>query len=277
MTFLDVPDIIEEEKRKARERYRARKEAGKVKRIDELSEREQRNIRKCWREKSKKSYYAKKERETLSAQLNEIIPSFTPVPEEFAEDITPQQNPQPESSRQSLKGKQIVRRNRKRMKKEIELLKAKLERTCKKVSKYKKRYERLKKKGPDTPTKNVREMLIGQKVTPEVKRKLVIGEVLQQQVKENYKEQRTFKDKQRFVVKQHCKAKKYRCENLVRSVSSRRILKNKNSGQVLKRRRLLFLGLKEVISSFSEKDEVSRLCPGKKDTVIRKLKSRNGT
>ncbi|XP_072387123.1 uncharacterized protein [Diabrotica undecimpunctata] len=160
------PALHEEEKRKARERCRARKEAGKVKRINELSEREQRNIRKCWREKSKTSYYAKKERERLSAQLNEMIPSFTSVPEEFAKYITPQQNPQPESSRQSLKGKQIVRRNKERIKKEIELLKAKLERTCKKFSKYKKRYERLKKKGPNTPTKNVREMLIGQKVTP---------------------------------------------------------------------------------------------------------------
>ncbi|CAG9836423.1 unnamed protein product [Diabrotica balteata] len=119
---------------------------------------------------------------------------------------------------------------------------------------FKIRYERLKKKGPNTPTKNVREMLIGQKVTPEVKRKLVIGEVLQQQLKGNYK--RTFKDKQRFV---HSISgdivKKYRCENLVRSVSSRRIVKNKNSGQVLKRRRLMFLRLKEVISSFFEKDE----------------------
>lgn len=270
------PVLHEEEKRKARERYKARKEAGKVKTIADLSERERRKVRKCWREKSKKAYHSKKERENLLTRLNEFTPPSTPVPEEFAAviNITPQPSPQPGPSRQSLKGKQILRRNRENMKKEIEILKTKLDRACKRASKYKKRYVRLRKKNPNTPNKNVRELLNGQKVTPEVKRKLITGEVLQLQLKKNFKDQETIMDKQRFVNSISGDiVKKYRCENLVTSVSSRKILKNKNISPKLKQDRARFLRLKEVILSFFEKDEVSRLCPGKKDTVtFRKTK-----
>lgn len=59
-SIKDDPVKHEEYKRKERERYQKRKQAGKIKFINEMNEREKRVIRKNWREKSKQSYDRKK-------------------------------------------------------------------------------------------------------------------------------------------------------------------------------------------------------------------------
>lgn len=48
------PVLYEESKRKERERYYARKQAGKIKSVQEMSSREQRKVRMAWRQRSKK-------------------------------------------------------------------------------------------------------------------------------------------------------------------------------------------------------------------------------
>lgn len=48
--------LYEESKRKERERCHARKGAGKIKTIDKVTPREQRKVRKAWREGSKRCY-----------------------------------------------------------------------------------------------------------------------------------------------------------------------------------------------------------------------------
>lgn len=71
--------LYEEQKRKERERYKARKEANKIKSIEDLSEGEKRNIRRKWRERSKRCYHAKKQREIMDRRLGENTPPSTPV------------------------------------------------------------------------------------------------------------------------------------------------------------------------------------------------------
>nr|CAI5839648.1 unnamed protein product [Callosobruchus analis] len=57
----DNPEKYEEAKRLERERYQRRKKQGKTKTIDDLTPREQRNVRKDWRARSKKSYEKKRQ------------------------------------------------------------------------------------------------------------------------------------------------------------------------------------------------------------------------
>lgn len=73
------PKLHEEEKRKERERYHARKEAGKIKSIQEItSVREQRAKRKSWKASSKKYRAAKKNHEKLVNVLNMNSPPSSP-------------------------------------------------------------------------------------------------------------------------------------------------------------------------------------------------------
>jgi hypothetical protein len=50
------PQKHEEQKKKERERYHARKKAGKIKSVKEMSKRSQRIVRKSWRERSRRYY-----------------------------------------------------------------------------------------------------------------------------------------------------------------------------------------------------------------------------
>ncbi|CAH1974460.1 unnamed protein product [Acanthoscelides obtectus] len=77
------PEKYEEDKRKERERYYRRKEAGQIKTIDQMSEREKRNQRKEWRNRSKKHYLGKKNAKELELKLQENSPPATPIPEEL--------------------------------------------------------------------------------------------------------------------------------------------------------------------------------------------------
>ncbi|KAF2897531.1 hypothetical protein ILUMI_08646, partial [Ignelater luminosus] len=78
------PVQYEEYKQKERERYQRRKEAGKIKLIGAMNEREKRVIRKEWRRRSKRSYDVKKQRKAVERFLEEQTPpsasSPSPVP-----------------------------------------------------------------------------------------------------------------------------------------------------------------------------------------------------
>lgn len=270
------PAMYEEYKKKERERYKARKEAGKIKSVQELSERERRNIRKRWRQRSKRSYDARKNqeknRENMEMRIREYTPPSTPSPDEqhIIEAI-------PGPSRQAIQGKLAQRRNREHLKKEIDLLKEKLYKAEKKVRKYKARLIRNKKTEektkPETPNKTVRKMLRGQTVTPEVKRNLLINEVIQNQLKTNYDGQKTSEGKKKFI---HCISgkvvKKYRLTNFISSITSKRTA-FKRSPLAENQRRTSAVRIKKLVEAFYEEDQVSRMCPGKNDTVTyRKIK-----
>nr|CAH7732207.1 unnamed protein product [Callosobruchus chinensis] len=55
------PETYEAEKQKERERYHRRKQQGKIKMVDQMSEREKRMQRKKWRTRSKSRYGRNKE------------------------------------------------------------------------------------------------------------------------------------------------------------------------------------------------------------------------
>lgn len=264
------PALYEEHKKKERERYKARKEAGKIKSIEDLSEREQRNVRKQWRERSKRSYHARKNSANMERTIQEYTPPSTPTPEEHL--IEPVAGP----SRQAIQGRIIQRKNREHMREEIDLLKQKLLKAERRIRKYKTRLNRNKmaeeKAKPETPNKRVRKLLKGQIVTPVVKRNLLINEVIQDQLRMNYDAQTTPQGKRKVVKSISGKVvQKYRLQHVVSTMTSKALAYRRRIAT--NRRRATVARIKKNVEEFFQEDQVSRMCPGKKDTVtFRKIK-----
>lgn len=120
--------------------------------------------------------------------------------------------------------------------------------------------------------------LKGVSVPKNVRKKLFYANVLESQLSESYKNLRSAKSKQLFTKIISGKIiKKYRCLKMSNS-----FLKYKTFTANEKRRNLTYerqikgeeYKKKESIRQFLEKDENSRLCPGKKDCITIK-KNRN--
>lgn len=176
------PALYEEAKRKERERYHARKEAGQIKSIKEISNRDQRNKRKMWRKSSKKTY-DKKKRES---ELAKFVEENSPPPSLF-------ENLVGVNSHGERMNRHRRRRNTRKLKAKIKKLEESLEKAKTNVEKYKKRAHRLKKAKTDTPMKNLEELIKGQKISPGIKKKLLFGEVLTKQIRENFKDKNVYR------------------------------------------------------------------------------------
>ncbi|XP_050516441.1 uncharacterized protein LOC126891305 [Diabrotica virgifera virgifera] len=182
------PELYEEEKRKERERWKRRKEQGKIKNIDQMTDREKRKQRKKWRESSKQNYDKTKQAKNLLIKLSEESPPPSPVPEQLLDQAGPSNQNEDGRVRE---GRLRRRRKLEKLNKEILSLKMRLKIEENKKLKYKQKVKRLKSKYENTkptPIRNVENLLEKQKVSPAVKRRLVFGEVLKKQLTENYKE-----------------------------------------------------------------------------------------
>lgn len=97
---------IEERRRKDRERYHRKKQDGLVKTIKDFTPREQRQIRKIWREKSK----LRREKEKIRKRTEEIINENTPPSSPYS------------SFSRIVTGRAVSARNRRRLKAKNEYL-----------------------------------------------------------------------------------------------------------------------------------------------------------
>lgn len=290
------PELYEEKKRKERERYHQRKAQGKIKAVGDLTEREKRSIRKSWRNRSKKYYESKIRQKRTEQYLEEHTPPSSPLPEMITprstpppEIITPRDNPSPNvnsetrytnteeasTSRKSTPrleiGKKMRRRHRENLRKEIGILKMKLKSEEQKTQKYKKRLQRALKRNSKekklTPRKIVADLLEGQTVSTIVKKKLLFGEVLSCQIRENFKLQDTPAKKRNFAhVISGKVVRKYKLMNYLKALSSSSVFRSKISKGRINR----FQQIKQKVTEFYENDESSRMCPGKRDTVTLK-------
>ncbi|KAF8785181.1 hypothetical protein HNY73_010755 [Argiope bruennichi] len=172
------PKLYEEAKKKERERYHARKEAGKIKSIHEMtSVREQRAKRKSWKACSRK-YRAAKKNEQLVILSVDSPPSSPALPLVLNESTEPQDNfssaqsqcassETPINSYTSGKsrkesGRKKVKRSRSAAYRKIKKLEEELKAYKAKYSKYKSRYYREKGKKnerkDDTPSTKVKKL-----------------------------------------------------------------------------------------------------------------------
>ncbi|XP_047518191.1 uncharacterized protein LOC125058196 [Pieris napi] len=118
---------VEEIRKKDRERYHMKKDRGEIKTIDDYTPRKQREIRKMWREKSKKRRQLLKMRKATSALIQENTPP-----------------PSPSSSFSRIEvGRAVAARNKREKKIENETLKKKVLHMAKQIKKYRMRIRRL--------------------------------------------------------------------------------------------------------------------------------------
>lgn len=115
-------------------------------------------------------------------------------------------------------------------------------------------------------------MLRGQKVSEQVKKRLIFGEILTQEVAKKYQNSSNYKDKQtlRSIFAERT-LRKYKVKKAIeRLIGVNRAKCNTNY-------KLLQLQIVKEVQDFIERDEFSRCCSGKKDTVTKnKLKNKKG-
>lgn len=252
------PETYEEEKKKERERYHKRVEAGKIKKVNDLTNREKRTKRKYWRETIKKSRDKKRLIQEAERQSDEISPP--PSPQNIVIPIA--NNPGPH---QKDSGKKRARKLRRKLKKENEELKEKLKKLKRENEKLRKRQYResvatVKK---NTPRKTVKRLLEGSKVTPKVRKELIFMEALKVQIRTNYLSRKKLAERQLIIESVAGDVvKKYKCISKVSSVVARCRQKKIERIKQNSRKKL-------QVTNFFEQDEVSRMCAGKKECITR--------
>lgn len=257
------PVKFEEAKKLERERYHKRKEQGKIKAISKLNLRDQRALRKDWRNRSKKSYDRKKK---LKKELNnlETPPSSPALADPILLDATPGNHGH---STRSSAGKKRSRNNRKMLKLKIMHLKEKLKKERALKEKLKKQLYRKKKQKRDSPNSKVEEMVKGQRVSSALKQALLFGEVLSCQIKHNISNKTNRGEKRILVSSITGKVvKKYRFQKKLKSLVPTRLMYSKKP----KKANILMNGVRTYIEKFYENDDSSRICPGKKETITYK-------
>ncbi|XP_022836669.1 DEAD-box ATP-dependent RNA helicase 42-like [Spodoptera litura] len=132
---------VEEIRKKDRERYHKKKDRGDIKTIDQYTPRQQRQIRKMWREKSKKRRELLKMRKATDALIQEDTPPSSPSA----------------SFSRVESGRAVAARNKRARLAENEVLKKKVLHMGKVIKKYRMRIRRLeerKQKASKSSSKN---------------------------------------------------------------------------------------------------------------------------
>ncbi|MGL5028750.1 MAG: hypothetical protein ACRC6C_01280, partial [Wolbachia pipientis] len=152
-------------------------------------------------------------------------------------------------------------------------------RAKKRANKYKQKYYRLlnkdsEKKKCSTPRSKVRAMLKSHRfVSATIKKRLVYAEVLDQQMTTSYN---TLQGKSKQVFSKMFFGgkilRKYRCLASAKSfLKYRALISHEESKTLLYQRKSIkdYDSIVRKVTQFLEKDENSRMCPGKRDTVTR--------
>lgn len=253
--FLDkmTPEQREIKKAKDRDYYQRKKAEKKIKFISDMSEREKRQQRKLWKKNSRKY----RERKKMLASVQNDTPPDSDI-----------ENEDPVRGRNPVnKGRSKLYRTIRKQKEKIGSMQRKLDSLRKRIDRNTKRAEKEATK-TTTPMKTVNDLLEGCYVTPEVRKRLLFGEAMVSQLKENSDRlPRNSKEKEVF---QKClsgtQLKKYRVSHMANKFLSR----NRENSNILTSDRKpptfhITKQMRHKIHNFFERDDVSRMCPGKKD------------
>lgn len=168
-------ELKEEYLRAERQRYKKRVEGGKLKKINDLTAREQRRVRKAWKCRQEKSRKLK----AKSSNQPETPPD-SPVPQDVQV---------PAQSRQAIAGARKRKAERRRHHREMKALKNKLKKVTKARDKMKKRWAREKcknKKTQESPGKKTEQLLQGSHLqNPSIKKTLLFHHALVHELNQN--------------------------------------------------------------------------------------------
>lgn len=257
-------------KEKEKKQYALKKKKGTVKPIDKCTPRQQRIKRKNWRKISKRYRENKKIKELQGDYVQNNTPPESEnesFDDEALQDI----------AKQRRSNKIRKRRSRESAKKDKLISKLKS-----KVEKYKKRYQRLKQKNEKTkdkltPNKRVELIMKNKLGSNEIRKKLLFAEVIKEQINENSKRVKSFREKN--ILKRVMTGsilEKYRLTNqLPRSMRTKnKKLTKPRFGTISikseKMKKTMINQTKILVQEFLEDDKHSRLTAGKNEFVTRK-------
>ena len=244
---------------KEKKRWVAKKKTGKVKSVHDLSEREQRQKRKEWKIAK---HFSREKMKAAKLNANSSAP----------------ESDNPEPSRQQKQADRQMRRKRSSCYKELAIKRDQLCRERLKVRMLQKRclreMNKARKGQPLTPNKKTQEDL--QKDKKELKKVLTFHHTLVQGIKKKYAAAKGEREKQAVSkVITGPLMKKYRLQRQAETeigFSPKRWQKQDDSCSKFTRKKAASLSvrLSEAVQDFFERDDVSRLTSGKKQTITSK-------
>lgn len=270
---------LEEKRLKDRERYREKKEKGLIKSVKELTKREKNRKRDIWKKNSKRYRQNKALKERTSEFLVNTTPPASPRSEEHEERLN--LNEVSHDNYRKTRGRKRVKANRAKVYRELANAERDNKQLRRSVEKYRKRCYRISTpKSSTSPISRVKEITRGLSVPPQVKKKLLLGETLFQQIKVNKEKVKTQQEKHMFAKMMTGKFfRKYKLVSEVRGLVPLRLEKKYSQNSKLTqyerkiRNKATSMIVAKRIKEFLERDENSRMCPGKKDFVVKnKLK-----
>lgn len=259
-------DKHEQEKEKERERYKRRKAQGKLKPISERDWRAQKKQRAQWR-KNNKTYYEKKREQGI-----------LPTDVQLNGEVNTQSNKIKLGRKKILASRSLTARKLAKVKMENEKNRKKSERYKQKYYRLKNKINISKHKSPESPGTKVENILnVGDR--NQIKRKLLLGEVLSAQIQNNKEKCVNLQEKQALSeIVSGPLFKKYKLMSAapVSPHNQRKVMKS-SKGKVLKdktMRRSVAAKLQEAVTLFLEDDENSMITPGMNSTVTRSGKKK---
>lgn len=259
-----TPEQWEEKRAKERQRYANLKKEKKIKSVKDLTPREHRVLKKKWRESKRRTRDKKR--------IEEEVVNNTP-PRSDEED-------QIQESLQKKRGRRQVRKDRSKAYRKIKEQEKCIIKLQRKIEMYKKRLQRSKKVTNQdvspSPKKLVSNLLRGENVSPKVKKQLFLGFSLEKQIRSQTKE--TKGKKRQLIIKAvgNKILKKWRVQTHFQKLvpyKYNHILKNdQDLKNIIYERRIkkcISYKTRNILLNFYQDDSVSKICPGKKDVVVR--------
>ncbi|CAH0547526.1 unnamed protein product [Brassicogethes aeneus] len=251
---------LEKLREKERLKYLLKKEKGQVKLVGDMNSREKRQKRKQWKLNSS-VYRIKKANLRKNLRLLDETPPASLAP--FAEPSI--QNNSVNRDAIAMRRRRLLRNRRAIMYAKIANLEIKLKEEVKRREKYRKRCVRMNKQNKTySPEAKVTKLLKNIKVPEIVKKKLLFSELLTKELTQSYNRIKTHKGKQEYYKNLKLDLlKKRRLLHLSKPFFKNQNYKKRNCRKVKSK----MLTVKQDIINFLEKDENSRMCPGKRDFV----------
>jgi hypothetical protein len=265
----DNPITHAEYLQKERKRYQDRKANGKRKGIEQMGPREQRRTRRKWS-------VEKRNQRQMQQMVAPVIGNTPPA--------SPTRSPWPVvmdggASSQRQRGRKKVRKDRSKVYRDLSKTQSKLELSKRLTERYKKRLNRLKNKSTESPRKETRNLLRGERVKAAVKKTLLFHHALIIGLRNKYRQTKLDKEKQllsKIITSSFLK--KYRLGAAAQRafrITKRRTRQGGGDKLDLKYHRKLMRtsaaakNLKRSVEEFLERDDNSRIKTGKKDTITK--------
>lgn len=244
-------NLKEEDLQKIREKDKERHKKNREKNpFSSLPEKEKQIIRKNWMKRARRYRQSK---HNLSVNKNDSLINLD------------------NAQKRKIAGRKKVKRDRSSVHRSLNKMTQELAKERNKSEAQRKKISRLESKIQDpltnSPRSKVKTMILkaNGKISDEIKKKLIVGEVISDQLKKN-NEKKSIRDKiytARLLLNSY--VKKYKLAGKFKEFVSKRRIKSGVDTESMKKKICLSLREGQRVREFLEEDINSRMCPGKRD------------